>query len=113
MPPELTPRPGAKLPPKLEQLGATEKAAMAEIEEITRDQANALNALATSSMRTAEMCEIMAETLEDIKDILVKVCQGTGMPLPKRIQEQIESKVYDPDEALDDGEGDDGEPVKA
>ncbi len=109
MPPELTPRDGAKLPPKAPPM---DPAVMAEIEAMSKAEANALNTLAQASLHTSEMVSLMAETLEDIKDILIKVCGSTGMPLPKRISEAMKLGEYDPDEIAAEDE-DDGEPVKA
>lgn len=108
MPPELTPRDGAKIPPKT-PVPPIDPAVMAEIESMSKAEANALNAMAKASMETAEMCAIMVELLGDIKDILVKVCGSTGMPLPKHIADDIEEKVYNPDEVAEDD--DDETPV--
>lgn len=105
--PELTPRDGAKIPPR-ENLAAHEKAMMAEIEALTKSEAAALNAMATAAMRTADATEAMADTLEDLKAILVKVCIQAGFPLPARIEADIKSEDYDPDDMLDD-DGDDAE----
>lgn len=109
MPPELTPRDGAKLPPKNTPPtpGPIDPAIMAEIESMSKAEANALNTLANASMQTAEMVSIMAETLEELKDILVKVCQHTHMPLPARIADAIALGEYNPDETGDEDEEDD------
>lgn len=99
--PKLTPLEGAKIPPKVAPIAPE---VMAEIEAMSKAEASALNTLANASMQTAEMVSIMAETLEDIKDILIKVCQGTGMQLPKRILDAIKDGEYDPDETGEDEE---------
>lgn len=101
--PKLTPLDGAKIPPKVAPIAPE---VMAEIEAMSKAEASALNTLANAAMQTAEMTSIMAETLEDIKDILVKVCLHTGMALPKRISEALQAKEYDPDEIGEDDEDD-------
>lgn len=109
MPPELTPRDGAKLPPKQERLPPDQKALMEEIDKMAKDEAAAMTVLANSALRGADAAEDAADLLEDLKAILVKVCQHTGMPLPKRIQESIASGEYNPDAEDEDGdEGDEG-----
>lgn len=105
MPPELTPRDGARLPPKSERLPAHEKELMAEIDKIAKDEAAALTVLANSALRTADAAEDAADLLEDIKALIVKLCQNTNMALPKRIQADIDAGDYNPDEEPEDDEG--------
>lgn len=116
MPPELTPRDGARIP-KAERLAPSEQAVMAQIEELSKSEASALNSLATSAMHTADMTSIMAETLEDIKDLLVKVCLNMRMELPKRIADAVAAGEYSPDDMPDGDDEDEDEqgdvPAKA
>ena len=110
MPPDLTPRDGAKMPPKPEALPNDQKAVMDEIEKLAGDQANATTAMASGALRSADANEESADVLNDIRDILVKVCDHFGVPLPARLVKAKENGEYDPDDLMDDEEdAEDGE----
>ncbi len=108
MPPELTPRDGARLPPKREQLPPAEKDLMEEIDKMAKDEAQAMTVLAQCSMRTADACEDAADLLDDIKAIMVKICIKFAIDLPARVQEAMTAGEYNPDE-IEAEDGDEGE----
>lgn len=98
--PELIPRDGAQMPPKRERFSADERALYNEIEAMSRSEAAAINTLAAASLRTADAVEAMADILDDLKAIMVKIAMHTRMPLP----EGIKRAEYDPDEIIEDGD---------
>lgn len=109
MPPELTPRDGAKLPPKQERLPPHEKALMEEIDKMAKDEAQAMTVLANSALRTADAAEDTADLLDDVKAIMVKICMKFGIDLPARVQKAIDAGEYSPDEIEEEGGDGDGE----
>ena len=104
---KLTPLPGAKLPPSPLPPHGQDAELARQIEQLAKDETNTLAVLAHGIRATAEAGEVTVALLQDIRDILVKVCMHTAMPLPARIQTAIEQKEYDPDEPEDDDEEDD------
>ncbi len=98
---ELTPRDNA---PKRETLSDDQKAIMADIEHLTQDQAAAMAVLAQAQAQTAAACADMADTLDGILAILVKVSQQFAVPLPTGIISAIAEKSYDPDAVMGDDE---------
>ncbi len=101
---ELTPRENA---PKSEQLTKEQRATMAEIERLTQDQGAALAVLAQAQAETAAACSDMADTLDNILNVLVKVSKQFQVPLPAGLAE------YDPDEMEPEGHQDDEDDEEA
>lgn len=113
--PQLTPRDGKGIP-KSENLSPLEKADLEKIQDMVKDERHALAVLATASMQTADGMGDAVDLLQDLKDILVKVCVHFSIGLPKGIQEAMDAGVYSPDDLPDDedeGDEDDEEDVKA
>lgn len=102
----LEPRDGAKIPPKQERVSLHEKAVMAEIEQIAKSEANALNALAKAAMDGAAEAETIADTLIDIRDMMLLVLRHMNMPVPKRLEAMDVNDTEGDDE---DGEGNDAQ----
>lgn len=109
MPQELLPRDGAHIP-RREQVSPDEQAAIREIERLAGSEAQAMTVLAQSALRSADATEDGADLLEDIRDILIKVCQNFSIPLPKRIADALESGDLNPDKEEDDDGDDEDKP---
>ncbi len=109
--PQLTPRDGQGIP-KSEKISPEEKASMDEIEKMVKDERHALAVLATASMQTADMTGDAVDLLQDVKDILVKVCLHFQIGLPAGIEAAIKAGAYNPDELPED-EDDGDEEIKA
>lgn len=93
--------------PKSEKLHPVDADTMAQIEELSKDQAQAVAMLAMSSAQTAENTEALLEVMEDIKDLLVKVIGHFAAPLPGHIIKAMADKEYNPDEGPGEDEDED------